>query len=175
MRFAIVACPRSRTAWLANLLTTDKSVCYHEPLSGLSSMDELALILNTGERVGVSDTMLGMYDLKMFDKVVVVHRPYEEICQSLKRLGLNTNHFIWELHQKLPSIRGLHIQYQDLAAYKTCREIYQYCLPGEDLSLARWTILNRLNVQCKLDEIFAEMKDNREGINHLLGERQWAQ
>ena len=56
--FFITGLPRSRTAWLANLLTTDTSVCYHEKIRECDSFEKYIVKMTTApvEKVGDSSS-----------------------------------------------------------------------------------------------------------------------
>ena len=90
MDFFITGLPRSRTAWLANFLTTGASYCAHDALLGVSSFVELDAKLRAlpGELRGDSDSAALLFAPRLFAmypeaRWVVVLRDPEEVVWSL--------------------------------------------------------------------------------------------
>ena len=59
--FMVVGLPRSGTAWLANWFTTERAMCWHEPL-WTRSLDELDAMKGAG-MFGIADTQLLLMDV----------------------------------------------------------------------------------------------------------------
>jgi hypothetical protein len=82
--------PRSATTWAANWLTTDKSVCLHDPLLEYR-IEFLQRISFPGRSFGISCTSACLYpdwvNKQKCPKVVLV-RDVREINNSLRELGL---------------------------------------------------------------------------------------
>ncbi len=57
--FFVTGLPRSRTAWLANLLTTDRTLCFHEPIEPIDKLFNPAWAGGYAA-IGCSDSMLVM-------------------------------------------------------------------------------------------------------------------
>lgn len=93
--FFIVGLPRSRTAWLANLLTYGDSFCFHEALAQVSSPQELPALFHSKafprgwyrEVVGDADPSVPMFHVEIAElfpeaKYVFIERPYDEALAS---------------------------------------------------------------------------------------------
>src|SRR6476646_10773267 len=91
--FLITGYPRSRTAWVSNLLTYGPSFCYHEP--GCSSAQFASLFkLARTKYVGVCEARAVIYWEKFMEafpgsKVVVIRRDRSAVTKSLARFGFH--------------------------------------------------------------------------------------
>ena len=88
--FMVVGGPRSATTWVANLLTTDTTLCLHDPLLEHTSK-QLENAHFPGKRVGIADTSAIMWPEWIAvhpAKKVVLWREVSEINVSLRALGL---------------------------------------------------------------------------------------
>ncbi len=143
--FMVLALPRSGTAWVANLLTTDTSLCIHEAF-----MDHSINDLDTRSY----DGLLGIAETSAFIRVdeinqhsakkLVIDRPFDEIYKSIVELGFKA----------MPSysadlmiqLKGYRIAYKDLFNYEIMSEAYYYLLRKE-LNQERHKMLCQMNIQ----------------------------
>lgn len=143
--FMVLALPRSGTAWVSNLLTTDTSLCIHEAFMdhSINDLDNLAY-----------DGMLGIAETSAFTKVdeinqhsakkLVIERPLNEVNESIAKLGFKA----------MPSysadlmiqLKGYRIAYKDLFNYEIMAEAYYYLLRKE-LNQERHKMLCQMNIQ----------------------------
>ena len=145
INFMVLGLPRSGTAWLANLLTTQKSYCRHEAL-WTSSLFELnkekhAVSFGIAETSGFSI----VDDINMHSaRKLIVRRDLNEINDSLMRLGIPC------MHQKhmdaLLSISGYHIDFKDIFDYKKMSNAYEFLLHSQ-LEKYRHDFLCDMNIQ----------------------------
>ena len=151
--FLITGLPRSRTAWLANLLTTRETLCHHEGLIEARNKSEYeAMLYSDTATVGDANTILALpcYSevLELTTKVVVIHRKIEEVIRSSEVfLGASLEGKVQvfeEQSYRLGKIRGLHINFEDIN--QRIQEIWEYCTP-EPFSRVRTNKLMQLNVQ----------------------------
>lgn len=86
----ILGGPRSATTWAANWLTTDTSICLHDPLLEYEST-YLARMTFPGRRLGIACTSSSLYpdwvNAQKCPKVVLM-RNVNDINRSLRELGL---------------------------------------------------------------------------------------
>lgn len=88
--FAIIGLPRSGTTWAANWLTTDRSLCLHDPLIN-RTLDQLAQWRSPGKVCGVACTALWQFPewvSKNVRRVILVDRALSEVNKSLTDIGL---------------------------------------------------------------------------------------
>lgn len=88
--FAIIGLPRSGTTWAANWLTTDHSICLHDPLAN-RTLDQLAAWHHPSKAVGVACTGLWQFPdwvAANVRRVVLLDRDPDEINASLTAIGL---------------------------------------------------------------------------------------
>lgn len=91
INFMVLAGPRSATTWAANWLTTDTTVCLHDPLLEYTTEQLHRITFPGGRRFGISCTSSMLYpdwiNMQKCPKVVLV-RDVGEINASLRTLGL---------------------------------------------------------------------------------------
>ena len=125
IEFMIIAAPRSGTTWAANWLTTDNTLCLHDPLwtRHYSELDSIKSL----KTVGISCTGI-MYFHEFLNKhsarKVILHRDLNEINKSLCDIGLT------EMEQKnidvLSKINGIHRHWTEI--FDSPKKIYEYLL-----------------------------------------------
>lgn len=151
IQFMILGAPRSGTAWAANWLTTERTLCLHDMLftHTVEELDELAC-----KRVmGLADTGLMFFPDWLAShpsKKVILHRDPKEITTSLKRAGMEAMRFDWRA--KLNDINGMHIDWKVLFEGP---EIIHHYLFGKEHAFdqERHAILAKLNVQADFEKI----------------------
>jgi len=141
----ILGLPRSGTAWVANLLTTDHSICVHESFihHTLEELDKQFL----GLRFGISETS-AIYQIEAINAhlapKLIIERSLTDINDSLKKMSfpLMPDDSIDMLNQ----IEGYRIQFKDLfdpiVMSKVCRTVF-----GLPFNIHRFNLLCDMNVQ----------------------------
>jgi hypothetical protein len=143
--FMVLALPRSGTAWVANLLTTDTSLCIHEAFMD-HSIDDLDTRSYDG-LLGIAETsaFIRVDELNLHSaKKLIIDRPFDEINNSIVKLGFKA----------MPSysadlmiqLKGYRIAYKDLFNYEIMSEAYYYLLRKE-LNQERHKMLCQMNIQ----------------------------
>jgi hypothetical protein len=123
IEFMLIAAPRSGTTWAANWLTTDATLCLHDP-SWTHHYTELDSI-KSNKILGISETMLCAFPdwvNRHPARKVILHRPVDEINESLAGMGLppiQQNHY-----DLLERIDGEHYSWTDL--FDDPRKIYEH-------------------------------------------------
>lgn len=90
INFMVLGGPRSATTWAANWLTTDTTICLHDPLLEYP-IQHLQRMTFDGKRFGISCTSALLYpDWVNAQKCpkVILYREIKEINRSLRELGL---------------------------------------------------------------------------------------
>lgn len=90
INFMVLGGPRSGTTWAANWLTTDTTVCLHDPLLEYH-IEHLQRMTFPGRRFGISCTSALLYpdwvNAQRCPKVIL-YREVPDINRSLRELGL---------------------------------------------------------------------------------------
>lgn len=160
--FMLLAAPRSGTTWASNWLTTDTTLCLHDPLLKWTK-DEL-LTLNFPKRLGVACTGLALFPEWVNaqpGRKVILHRPLAEIDESLMNIGMTPISDAW--YGVLDQIKGVHLDWQEM--FTRPQYIYEYLL---DLPFnpERWALLREMNVQPH----FQGLSINRTATERLMNE-----
>lgn len=162
VEFMLIAAPRSGTTWAANWLTTEKTLCLHDPLSNTHYQAWNAI--KTIKRLGVADTGIALFPrfLRAHPaRKVIVHRPIDDINTSLSRAGLPMITNKWK--SLLDSIEGMHVGWNEL--FEKPQPIYEY-LTELPFDSERHAELMKMHVQPFRDRI----EINRELMNELARE-----
>ena len=160
----LLASPRSGTTWAANWLTTDKTLCLHDPLwtHHYSELDGI----ESDKRLGLSCT--GLYLFPEFvnnhpARKVILHRDLSAINASLDAIGFPM--ITQQQHKMLDQIDGLHFDYKDI--FSKPMAIYEY-LTGLPFDTERHAFLLDIEMQPK----FSGLKIGREVTRKLINELQ---
>ena len=146
--FAILALPRSGTAWISNLFTDNHNICIHDPLVDYT-VDQLLRMRRGAVKTGISDTALIMHHRDVIEQltcpIVKIHRDIFEINESLRKCGIN-----YDIeNEHLESFSSVHcktIEFADLWSYEKMASLYDY-LTGNVLSPVRHRMMTHLNIQ----------------------------
>lgn len=172
--YFVTGLPRSRTAWIANLLTWGDSFCFHEALFDCGTMADFKKIM-AGPRltryVGDADPNLGFIPQSILEsfpscRIVFVHRDLDE-CVESEFNALNWEHVpgcddvtkdrlkaefkqvsmgISHLWKNLRDDRKLMVPYKLLEEEGMIREIWNFCLPNTPFPKVRYEMLRDLKV-----------------------------
>jgi hypothetical protein len=150
MDFHILGLPRSRTAWLANYLTTDTSMCYHEGIQYCDCWEDYTGLGETFDGiVGNADT--GIYllrDWKPTGKLVIIERNPADVMKSLKVLVddacIHTVATSCIKLKALAEVADLVVPYAELDQYLD--QISELCI-GQVINSERKLLLQNLNIQ----------------------------
>lgn len=162
--FMVVGLPRSGTAWLANWFTTERSVCWHEPLWTRTLED---LDSSTGAGLfGIADTQLLFTDVDQLNrhpaKKLIVHREIGAVNFSLGKIGLPS---MKDEHKwRLDEIGGYHITFKDLWSVERFRPAAEWLLPVP-FDAARYAVLRDLNIQNDI-----AIREAKEAIAERMGD-----
>jgi len=152
--FFVSGLPRSRTAWMANWLTTDHSLCLHdEPFA----VNKVAL----GRMTGFSGSEI----CTQFDDVekafpvspwvIILRKPADAFESFMLASGLDRTAeavaLWWDARLKLlaqlcrkPNVEA--IPFDDLDSEQTARQVWSHLMQGKPFNLERWLLLWKLSV-----------------------------
>lgn len=145
VEFMVIASERSASTWAANWLTTDTTLCIHDPLRRYA-LHDLDFIHAPGKRLGVSCTALQMVPRWLNDhpaKKVILHRHGDDIRASLAKLGAPYGSAGSE--QRLGQIDGLHYRYTDM--FDQTLAMYMAGYLGVPFDYQRHAELVQMNIQ----------------------------
>lgn len=163
-QFFVTGPPRSRGAWLANLLTTDKSSCVHDPLQFgsdskryIDALDDATVSM----RRGLSDSGFGTYGQDLISKfpsapILVVNRDLDDARRSfislMSSIGLSQseaesgfNAVVWA-GEWILDCPHMTVDYDRLSDVSTVREVWSYLLPGLPFDEDRFHLMTTFNV-----------------------------
>jgi len=162
IEFMVIALPRSGTTWASNWLTTDDTLCLHDPLWD-RHYDELDGIVSK-KRLGVSCTGLMLFPEWLNAhpaRKVILHRDVVEVNESLRAIGMPT--LDQDAEDKLWGITGMHVEWG--ALFNRPREIYEHLLQKE-FDEERHAELRKIAMQPS----FEELTVNKDAVRRLMTE-----
>lgn len=142
--FAVVGLPRSGTTWLANWLTTDRSLCLHDPFSiGLP-----ATWPRDHRRFGIACTGAYWAMPKVLEgaTVVVIERDPRDCEASVTALGFPAG-LMGELQASLSQTAGYRFRFDDLWIEDEARKLWDVLMPSHPFDVLRYRLLAQMQVQ----------------------------
>lgn len=158
--FLVIGLPRSSTTWIANWLTTDRSLCLHDPFAfGLPEQWP-----RDARRFGISCT--GAY---LFPKwmaalkcpIAVIERNPDDCDASLARMAWGDVSGCVEPFMAAP---GQRFRWSALWDEDKARELWDFLMPGLAFDSIRYRMLTEIQVQPHMAKwswepaVFDEMK-----------------
>ena len=178
----VIGTPRSRTAWLAALLSTPDRIFVHEPSVHWRDLDDLRDFL---DRPGAAacDSGLTLFwrealEMRPDLRLIVVQRPVEQVIASCIRAGMpvtpDSAHIIERTAaaaaEAAADWRVASCSFGYLASETVCRTLY--CFALDRYPSAEWCDhWSGLNVQRDWRDQFAAAHANRSGFPRLLADR----
>ena len=179
-RFFITGLPRSRTAWMAAYFSMGRTLCYHEPIAELSSLDDLPEFFDAPyySHVGVADSGLGFHIdwiLKHIQpRTLIIDRPLCDVDAALARLGFPKTTQTQLLQRALdrcgdhPLVRR--ISYSSLDNPRAMERAFFHLMPGIPFDQVRHEQFCRLNIQADMQRCTERVRNNSAGIHRVLGD-----
>lgn len=148
--FLVTGLPRTRSAWLAAVLSDDNvRYCHHEPVGRFQSYEHFRdwLITPSSAHIGAADHAIGFIAAKLLrdiqPRILLVERPFGDVVQSFERYmdGINIDlmasiGFMTRLQVCLAELRGplvYRIKYSDLNNAARLKTALRWLVPGIDL------------------------------------------
>ena len=143
--FMVLALPRSGTAWVANLLTTDTSLCIHEAFMDHSINDLDNRSYNGMLGIAETSAFIKVDELNLHSaKKLVIERPFNEVNESIAKLGFKAMPSYSD--DLMIQLKGYRIAFKDLFNYDIMAEAYYYLLRKE-LNQERHRMLCQMNIE----------------------------
>lgn len=156
-RFFVTGLPRSRTAWLSVLLTTDRSICFHEPSPRLNDISELEGVFASQfyDYAGASDSGLGFFIERILEefapRTVVIERPLAEVEESLAQFGLPASNYCELLKEKLEAAFAhplvMRVPFAALDDWRWVQQLYWHLMPGLNFDETRFHELAKMRIE----------------------------
>jgi hypothetical protein len=170
IEFMVLSAPRSASTWVANWLTTRRTLCLHDPILEHSPEDMDAIVCD--RTLGLACTGLAL--LPDFVNAhpapkVVVHRDLDEVNASLTAIGLSRLAPVWR--RALGRIDGLHVCYADLFDPVAAARIHDHLMGGQDFDAARHRELCAMRIEPNFEKIAVvpeRARDFRQRIERAL-------
>ena len=147
----VLSAPRSASTWVANWLTTERTLCLHDPV--LEHAPEAMDAIACDRRLGVACTGLALlpdFVNAHAARKVIVHRHLEEVNESLETIGLTPLGLPWR--RALERIKGFHAAYSDLFEPASAAILYEH-LTGFDFDAVRHANLCAMHVEPQFEKI----------------------
>lgn len=143
IEFMVLGLPRSGTTWASNWLTTDTTLCLHDPLWNYHYTELDAI--ESQRMIGISCTGLFVFPdwlNKHPARKIILHRNLDEINESLTKIGLEK--ITSEMHSTLEKINGLHLPWTDI--FNNPKPIYEFLLE-KHFDEERHALLKKIEMQ----------------------------
>ncbi len=146
IEFMVITAPRSASTWASNWLTTDTTLCMHEPLwkMNFGALDAV----ESQKMLGLSETgSTGFHEHLASHpaRKVILHRDLKECSDSLMQLGFHPLTKYWQ--GALEKIEGRHYHWRDMLDDEAkAREIYEFLLQRE-FDVERWSWVREIEMQ----------------------------
>lgn len=143
--FVVTGLPRSATTWLAVLLTTDRSLCLHDPFA-LGWPDKWE---RDGRRFGISCT--GVYLMpeilaRQDCPIAIIERDPDECAASLEGIGYKPEGLA-KLKAMLEKAEGWRFPFADLWDEAKAAALWDFLLPGLPFDRLRYRQLSQMKIE----------------------------
>ena len=143
--FVLLGLPRSGTTWAANWLTTDRSLCLHDPFQQLPERWQ-----RDHRRFGVSCTgsfhWLPKWLAGQRCPVAVIERDASACDASLAAMGLPPTD---EMGASLAAVQGRRLAFDDLWNEASAKALWKYLLPGIAFDPLLYRLLRDMRIASK--------------------------
>lgn len=141
--FIVLGLPRSGTTWCANWLTTDRSLCLHDPFNELPEHWP-----RDYRRFGISCTgayLMPDWLAQQRCPVVVIERERADCEASTDAIGLAGD--LSGHAAKLAAIPGRRVAFNDLWDERAAESLWGFLLPDLPFDAIRYRLLRQMQVQ----------------------------
>lgn len=161
--FRVYGLPRSGTTWVANWLTTDKSLCWHDPVEWALPADILEWSARQTKRAGISCTGTWLRDWPSEAPTLLLDRNTDAVQESLVHNGLPPlPDWVFARFRSLPFRR---VELRELLQPGYAEEVWEYLLPGLPFDASRHEQLRKMQIQPSVAEM--------QRIRNAITERTW--
>ena len=180
--FFITGFPRSRTAWLSALFSTDFSDCIHEPFVHLVTCEDIFDYLKGSNFIhkGLSDSSMAYYHDFISKKfpgcpIVVIEREEGEVTRSLVNfLNIHWNiadAIVKKIKVGLDIIKTfpnvLCVPYDHLDKVDTIEKIWKHCCPDIIFNVQRTVRFQYLTINQNIAKAQGKLKFTERALTQL--------
>lgn len=143
MDFIVLGLPRSGTTWLANWLTTDKSLCLHDPWA----QGKPETWPRDCRKFGISCTgsyLLPAWLAQQDCPVAIIERDPTACDASLWEIGFPDT---GDMRSYLDRVNGRRWKFEDVWEEEGAAELWSFLLPGIAFDAIRYRQLRLMQVQ----------------------------
>lgn len=167
IQFMVIAAPRSATTWTSNWLTTDTTLCLHDPLwtHHYSELDSYP----TNKMLGIACTGIALFPEWVNAhpaRKIILRRDLKEIDVSMERIGLTEVSSTWE--GVLDRIDGVHLPWT--AVFDQPQRIYEYLL-DKPFDAQRHAALKEIRMQPHFPGLIVDQGIASRLVRELSGAR----
>jgi hypothetical protein len=144
IEFMVLSAPRSGSTWASNWLTTERTLCLHDPVLEHAPEDFDSIACD--RRLGISCTatpLLPDFVNRHRARKLIVHRDIADINRSLEHCGMTRLESIWD--GALDKLEGLHVQHTALFNPAQARVIWRHLL-GTEMDDRRHRLLTDMHI-----------------------------
>jgi len=156
MDFIIYGLPRSGTAWASAWLTTERTICWHDPLT-YCAPEGLDKLESSKMYKGIADTFGWLLEDRPEKKLILVRDP-DEINASLVKIGLDPLSD-W-LIRRFNEVPGKRVIWKDL--WNNPEDIWHYLLPKVPFDEERTEQLAKMRI------VKADRPDSVPKLTHAM-------
>ena len=146
LSFMVLGGPRSATTWMANLLTTDSTLCFHDPFLEYT-LDQVTQMYIPEKRIGISCTAAILHPEWVNSQrcpKVILYRDPDEINASLRQLGMIELE-VKKHNIRLQGIKAAMYRWEDVFKHHVARDICaRFDVPFDTY---RFRELTKMNIQ----------------------------
>lgn len=143
--FIVLGLPRSGTTWLANWLTTERSLCLHDPFA--TRLPEDIEAERDGRALGIACTgafLMPTWLRAQRARVAIVEREPAQCDESLARIGLPS---AAPLLRDFAAAEGRRWRFDQLWLEDDARALWSYLLPDVPFDAARYALLREMRIE----------------------------
>lgn len=166
LQFMLISAPRSASTWASVWLSTDTTLCLHDPLWTVPYQELDAV--PSSKMLGIACTGIALFPEWVNThpaRKVVLHRDFAEIDKSLEAIGLTACSQAW--NGVLDKIDGVHLDWREL--FERPKAVYEYLL-NKPFDAERHAVLREINMQ----PAFAKLSIDRTATQRLIRELEYA-
>lgn len=180
--FFVTGMPLTGMPWLSVFLTTDRSVCYPEPLKDMNEPEDIERLMDAKgyDFVGIADSAMTLFPdvlRKMLCPVILLTRSPKDCVKELvvrggdpeiaKNYVTKMEHAV-ERAKVLPGV--LTVQAIQMRERRVAQQVFWHCLPGLAFDQVKFDLLLQLEITANPYAVLSASK-NISGMQRMFRDR----